>query len=358
MVMAEYSIRIVTVIGSNCAIKRKGKTIKLIDDREMTMAELGSRPKIENGDILMTGRGSAFTVSSSPDTWKEYDKNKLQRTKMITLFPNSEAKVKVEVWKGRDKKSDQDLVCSNLTDVELVKGTFNVSYEGCEEELTTPTAALKAKDKAVWCIDIQGNNSYIFKGLGAFEAKNKNTGKIYLAKSKFQEEVIVTGDSIYWKPLTKMDACPTGMIMTPIGGVGTYKDSKDQIGKQADMMKNFGSIADQASVAMEMMKRMTPEQMAMMSKGMTGEQKKQMEENMGQLKKMESSGKMDEMRKAMEIGRAHIEGMGNENIGKFKELSERGMDKLQGATQQIEEMINKVESPRQYGPLTSEFKVA
>jgi len=356
MVMVEYEVSIMTVMGKNCAIKRKGKTIKLIADSEMNMTELGSRPKIQDGDVFITGKGSAFTVSSNPDTWKEYDKNKRQRTKYITLFPNSEAKVKVEVWKGHDNKSDQDLVCSNMIDVELVKGTFSVSYEGCDDELMTPTAALKAKDSTAWCIDIQNNGSYIFKGFGAFEVKNRKTGKSYLAKNKFQEEVIVTGDSIYQKPVTKMDTAPASTV--PLGGLALFKDSKEQAGKQADMAKNFGSIADQASVAMEMMKRMTPEQMAMMSKGMTEEQKKQFKESMAQFKKMEASGKMDEMKKAMEVGRAHIEAMGNENIDKFKALTEKGMDKMQGVTKQIEDMINKVESPRQYGPLTSEFKVA
>jgi len=356
MVTVEYAISIMTVIGSNCTIKRKGKTIKLIDDREMNMAELGSRPKIENGDIFITGRGSAFTVYGSPDTWKEYDKNKPQRTKYITLYPNSEAKVKVEVWKGRDNRTDQDLVCSNMIDIELVKGTFSVSYEGCEDELITPTANLKAKESTALCVDIQSNASYIFKGFGAFEVKNRKTGKSYLAKNKFQEEIIVTGDSIYQKPLTKMDTAPASTV--PLGGMGAFKDSKEQVGKQADMAKNFGSIADQASTAMEMMKRMTPEQIEMMSKNMTAEQKKQFKDNLAQFKKMEGSGKMNEMKKAMEVGRANMEGMGDENIAKFKELSERGMDKIQGATKNLEETINKMELPRQYGPLTSEFKVA
>ncbi len=356
MVVVEYEIGIMTVMGSNCAIKRKGKTIKLIDDREMNMIELGSRPKILDGDVLITGKGSAFTVTCNPDVWKEYDKNKPQRTKFITLLPNSEAKLKVEVWKGRDNRTDQDLVCSNMIDVELVKGTFSVSYDGCDDELITPTAALKVKDSAALCIDIQSNAVYIFKGFGTFEVKNRKTGKSYLAKSKFQEEVIVTGDSIYQKPLTKMDTAPAGVV--PLGGTAVFKDSKEQTGKQADMAKNFGSIVDQASVAMEMMKRMTPEQMEMMSKNMTEEQKKQMKESMGQLKKMQSSGKIDEMQKAMEVGRAHIEAMGNENIDKLRALSEKGIDRAQGALKQIEDMINKVESPRQYGSLTSKFKVA
>jgi len=358
MPTVEYAVTIMTVMGKNCAIKRKGKTIKLIDDREMNMAELGSRPKIQDGDVFITGKGSAFTVSCNPDAWKEYDKNKRQRSKYITLYPNSEAKVKVEVWKGHDNKSDQDLVCSNMIDVELIKGTFSVSYEGCDDELITPTTALKANDKALWCIDIQSNGSYIFKGFGAFEVKNRKTGKTYLAKNKFQEEVIVTGDSIYQKPMTKMDTPPTGMITAPMGGMGIFKDSKEQAGKQTDMAKNFGSIADQASVAMEMMKRMNPDQMAEMSKNMTAEQKKQFKEGMENLKKMEKSGKMDEMKKAMEMGKAHLEGMGNENIDKFRALSEKGVDKAQGALKQLDEMINKIESPRHYGPLTSEFKVA
>ena len=358
MTTVEYAVTIMTVMGGNCAIKRKGKIIKLIADSEMNMTELGSRPKIQDGDVFITGKGSAFTVSSNPDSWKEYDKNKRQRSKYITLFPNSEAKVKIEVWKGHDNKSDQDLVCFNMIDVELAKGTFSVSYEGYDDELITPTATLKANDKALWCIDIQSNGSYIFKGFGAFEVKNRKTGKSYLAKNKFQEEVIVTGDSIYQKPITKMDTPPTGMITAPMGGMGIFKDSKEQAGKQADMAKNFGSIADQASVAMEMMKRMSPDQMAEMSKNMTPEQKKQFKEGMAQMKKMEASGKMDEMKKAMEIGKAHIEGMGSENLDKFRALSERGIDKAQGVSKQIEESINKVELPRQYGPLKSEFKVA
>ena len=356
--MVDYPIGIVTVIGGNCAIRRKGKALKLTDDRETDTMDLGKRPEIQDGDILVAGKKSAFTVSSNPDAWKPYDKKNPQRTKMMTILPNSEARVKAEVWKGRDERSDQDIVSSHITELELVKGSFLVSFTGVAEGIITPTAIITPKGEFAGLMDIHSSGLYVFKGFGSFEAKNRKTGKVFLEKGKFQDEVIVTGDAIYRKPLTKMDPSPMGMMLTPIGGIGEYKDSKEMAGKQANAMQNFGSTADQVSVGMELMKRLTPEQIAAMGGGMTPEQQKKLAEGMAQLKKMQQSGKLDEAMKAMEIGRAHMEGMGKDNIAKLQNLQERNADKIKEATKGIEKNIMKAESPREYGPLLSEFKVA
>jgi len=354
--MIEYSVGVVTVIGDNCAIKRKGKLIKLTDDRESNLKDL-DRPKIQDGDVFIAGKGSAFTISSNPDPWKPYDKNKRQRTKFFTLYPGSELKVGVDTWRGKDT-ADQSIVCTNITNAELSKGMIVVSSDGCDDDpIVTPVATVIPKGNTTVCIDLQPSALYVFKGMGSFETKSKS-GKSYLAKGKFQEEVIVTGGSIYLKPLTKMDASPVGPIIAPIGGRGIYKDSKEMAAKQTETMQNMGSIMDQASVAMEMMKRLSPEQVAAMSGGMTAEQKKQFAEGMEQFKKMQKSGKLDEAQKAMAIGRAQIEGMGQDNIAKFQDLSMRGIDRAKEASKDLDELVRKAEGPRNYAPVTAEFKVA
>ncbi len=359
-------VSIMSVWGNNCSIKRKsGKTEKIIEDMQLNLADTLKRPKIQDGDTLLTGPDSMFTITSSYNKGRDNPSDKWQDSAFVslTLLPKSEAKVSVESWDKKDVKANKRVIGQAISGVEMLKGSFTANFDKCEAGLRTPTADIKFIESSGGAFDISGGNTlYFFRTrAGRIEVTNRRTKKTYMSKSKFQEEIIVAGDTIYRKPLTQMDENPMPMFVAAPGGM--YKDSEEMIDKQMDAMKNM-NFNDVLS-GINMFTQMSPEDIEKMGKmaGMTQEQMSDMRESSKMMKKDDFT---EGLGKAIAQMRGYTEGMGEQGMKEFIELQKRGTkdlrDRIEGRSEDhnidIPMMLAKVQSPRKYAPLEAKFRVA
>ncbi|MBU4124287.1 MAG: hypothetical protein KKI14_02385 [Nanoarchaeota archaeon] len=367
------SIRI-TAFGEDAFIVRKSRKIKIT-----------SEEKLKDGDTIACGSKTVISIDVSYNKGKDkpIDDYKSRESKTVYMGPNSELQVSgFEEWDKTDKEGQRHHG-ELIRNIELKKGFFHVSYSHCENVLKTSVASIKFIFSGGGFFDVCNDSVYSSTipstsvGAGGIEYTNKLTRRTFIAKSSIGEEIIVTRDGIYKKPITKMD----DIFQNSIQLLGYFTGKMHQAlptmdpKKMAEQYKNMPKQMEEGLGGIEMMKNMSPKDIERMMKmaeshgaKLSAEQMKMMKELPEKLKALEKSGKMTQMKKGMAMSKGMLEGLGDKGTDRFAKMQTEGMEKMKkmsglpvkittsdGKTTDIETLL---ESPRRYKPLTDAKKVA
>jgi hypothetical protein len=332
-------------------------------------------PKIKEGDVFTTGKDSGINLSCNYNRGKDkpIEGYKNQETKNIFILGNgAEAKiVGLESWSREDKKTKTKYVGTSIKGYEILKeGFFYCSYLNTDDELITPIANIKFGSKgANLSIDFYKGVLYTFPILssgvkgehGNVEFILKKSKKSYKDNSEVIKEIIVTDSAIYKKSMIKMDPFDY-MIGSKLFSMTSMTDmpvlKKEQIMGQP---KKMTDTMKQMQVSMEMFKKLSSSEITELGKsdGASPEQIKQMLEGAEALKAMETKMPLEEMNKAFAKMNAYYEGMGDSGVESMMKAQTRGQKAVsEYNTKSKNEVLKMLSSPRKYGPLTSDFKVA
>ncbi|MCC7570862.1 hypothetical protein KO465_05975 [Candidatus Micrarchaeota archaeon] len=335
-------------------------------------------PKVEDGDIIRTGPGSTARIYSSYNPDKGNSKQGSSSvTKSLFIGPNSEAAIcGVESWNRIDKKSKTRYYGESLKRFEVNKGFFCGGYSNCDEFIKTPVAVIRFSGPGGWGVfDLYNGALYSsphgtesFGKKGTVEYTTLKTKKSYTAKSNTPEEIIVSGGSIFRKGLTKMDPIFNNLNfqLALIMENTSSQFDPSMIEENIKGMKDSGANLESAMSSMEMLKNMAPEDFERIAKmavekggaNITPEMLAKMKMIPAMMKDMEKKGALEQMKKATAMSKAHVEGIGEENIDKLAGLYGDSQRKYNEYLDELSKTMKILEKPREYGPLTSEFKVA
>jgi len=348
----ESEIRLFNVYGENAFIKRKGKIIKLPDFRKISMEEFAkSKTGFENGDVISTGKRSIINISSD-----KKEKTREMST-LLTLLPESEARISIEKWSRADKTNNVKLIGSVIVQIELLKGIFNASTS---EPIITPTAEITSLQGAnPITIEIASNGNTIFNPqLKPVTLKCKGTGKKIEVKNGYMQEIIVTRNGIYKKGLEDID--PRFVEISTFASfsfssvrAGIYSGSEEDDKKSIERLKSF----DPSDITKNIMafQQMDLTKMAN-TPGVTKEQLKQMGEAQKKMKEFYSGqgkemfGEMQKQMIALKKDPARMK-----MLEEMPENAKLARAKIKDDT---EEALNKFEQLPQYPPLHEGFKIA
>ena len=338
-------------------------------------------PELVNDDTVSCGKGTYVRIYNTYNKGKDkpVDDYKFRASKSVDMVPSSELQVSgIERWDKTDAKTKERHHGGLIKNIELKKGFFQVSYSHTEDILVTPVALIKFIFDGGGFFDVYKDIVYSAPrsstsiGAGGTEYTNRLTKKAFTAKSNTFEEIIVTRDGIYRRGLTKMDELflnpvqlglffqnmvykmiPTGMI-----------DEKTM----AKQYKNMPKTMEQALGGLEMMKQMSPEDLARLMKmsgqELTPEMMEKIKEIPEMLNMMEKRGTTKEMKRAMAMGKGFLGGLGDKGIERLAKTQKKAIGKLKKQTElpvqavtaegkaiDAESFFN---SPRKYKPLTKE----
>jgi len=380
--------------GESGFIKRKSGQIKIPsnEERQKITNQVGKTksqadiqksidlqkkfPKLENGDIVIAGPDTTISITSSYNTGKDkpIEGMKARASKSLTLYANSEAKISgIERWDRKDNKTQTQYCGEMIKTIEVLKGTFACSYSRTDDDLLTPVAIISfLGEGASGTFDFYQDNLYCWPiasesigSKGGVKFTNRFTKKSYQPKLSVSEEVIVTKDAIFRKPMTKMDEFPTmKKIMGPMLAMTEYMmPSPETFQNQVKHLKEMPKIAAQGMAGLEMMKNMSPEDLErlMMQAGqkVSPEQIKQIKEGQARLKEMEKNGMLGEMKKSMAMMKGYSESLGDSGIESTMNVQSEAYKKASQKFDEMRQEIKKADAkPKNYGPLTAEFKVA
>jgi len=126
MGVVEYGGVDYTTYYGDVTLKRKSGTIKFGKPKNYDEAfALKAKQKIADGDSIVTGKKSFITITGSTQ-----DRRLMQ---MISIFPESEAKIKTKEWEAADGKEKRHGVA--IAAIEFSKGTFIVYPAGAKLDL-------------------------------------------------------------------------------------------------------------------------------------------------------------------------------------------------------------------------------
>lgn len=331
-------------------------------------------PKIEEDDTFITGKDTIIGIDCNYNQGKSkpLEGYKNNETKNITLGPNAEMKIiGLETWSREDKKENKRYYGTAIKTFEILKECFfYCSFNRTEDELITPIANIK------FCGLGGAITSDFYRGIlysvlvsssglgdehGTFIFTNKKTKRSYEDKSDTIREVIVSENGIYRKSMVSMDPIDY-MISTKLMA---FRNTEEMPiispKKQALGLENTENAFNQLQVSMEMFKQMSPSEIAEMAKssGATPEQMKQMQEIPEMLKAMEGQIPLDEMKKITASQKAYYAGMGKEGMESMERVQQKGQKlAIENAKKTRAEVLKTLNSPRNYSPLTANFKVA
>jgi len=360
-----------SAVGSNGFIIRKdGKKIPIPSTEP---------PKLADGDTIVCGKETSIHIYNSYNTGKDkpVDDYKFRASKSVDMGPESELQVSsIERWDKTDAKTKERHHGELITEIELKKGFFQVSYSHTDDVLMTPIALIKFIFDGGGFFDVYNDIVYSAPrastsiGAGGTEYTNKLTKKSFTAKSNTFEEIIVTRDGIYRRGLTQMDDIFANAVQLTLYFTSKIHENIPTIDPKtmAEQYKNMPKTMEQALGGLETMKNMPPTDLErLMKMGMeksgqkiTPEMMEKMKEIPEMLKMMEQKGTMKQMKQAMAMGKGMMEGLGNDGIDRLTKAQTKGFEQLKKGTKEmlkttegkgIEELI---ESPRKYKPLTKE----
>lgn len=125
-----------TTYYGDITLKRKSSTLKFGKPKNYDEeAALKQKQKIADGDSIVTGKKSFITITGSTQ-----DRRLMQ---MISIFPESEAKIKTKEWEAADGKEKRHGVA--IAALEFSKGTFIVYPAGAK--LDIPLVQVEHIDK-------------------------------------------------------------------------------------------------------------------------------------------------------------------------------------------------------------------
>ncbi|MFA5934296.1 MAG: hypothetical protein WC827_00185 [Candidatus Paceibacterota bacterium] len=392
--------------GEGAFIVRKGKKIKipsvetkakLIGDLQKsdgkdwkTMSKFEKEyPKLMEGDTLLSGSKTIIRVASDFNVGKEkpIEGYKNNSSKVVSMAPNSEMIVGgFESWDKTDKSKKRNYG-EMIKNIELVKGFFSVSFSNTDDILVTPMADIKFLGFGGFggVFDVYDNILYSNAGgEKGVEYTNKKTKTTYLAKSSLPQEIIVNGSGIYKKGILSADdlfSTSSGLgLISYFSKVLTNSAPEIDPKKMAESYKKIPDVMSQTLGSIEMLSKMTPEDMERMMKmseehgeKIDPEMKKKMREQMKELpeamKEMQKAGYMDQMQKAMAMSKGMMEGLGDAGIDKLAKASSGAIKQVKETHEQLSkiyigeegksvDLSSFLESPRKYKPLTDAKKVA
>jgi len=125
-----------TTYYGDITLKRKSGTIKFGKPKNYDEEfALKAKQKIADGDTIATGKKSFITIAGSTQDRR--------LTQMITIFPESEAKLRTKAWEAPDGKDKRQGTA--ITAIEFSKGTFIVYPAGAK--LDIPLVQVEHIDK-------------------------------------------------------------------------------------------------------------------------------------------------------------------------------------------------------------------
>jgi hypothetical protein len=379
--------------GENGVIKRKnGKTVRIPSAE--TFNKLSSEfrksgnsdklrrfseefPKVESGDTISVGEDTMISVVNSYNKEKDkpIEKPEYYSSKSITLWPGSEMRIgEVEAWDRTDAKTKKRFSGEKIGEVEIIKGIFNCSYAIDEDKVITPVAEIIFKkaggfglfdlyDGNLYCNPMASENLLLGNdSKGEVEFINTHTKKSYTIKTGGMVEIIVTADAIYKKSFVRMDKFFFDYnLVAPI---------KPEMISQGPLMvpetgdwQEISNAFETGMGSIEMFKNMSPDDLERLAKmggnKVSEEQLKQFREFPEMAKMMEKEGLLKQMGKASVIVKGMAEGIGKEGMASMKRLSKDSAGQMEALSKKTFDMYKKAaKSPRNYGELSAEFKVA
>jgi hypothetical protein len=255
--------------------------------------------------------------------------------------------------------------------VELISGTFSCNFSGSDDKLITPTAEIVFKKNGGFGLfDLYQGNLYCnpmasesINTSGEIEFTNRKTKKKFTVKrSNGLCEIIVAGGAIYKKSFLKLDKFfldfniaspvmkPEMLIHTSANlEVGNYKD--------------IGKAFEQGMSNLDMFTKLSPEDlerlMTMNGEKISADQKKQLKELPELMKKMEREGVKEGMEKASAMIKGMGEGIGEAGAESMKRMQADSSKEMEKLRKQSFDMYKKAgKTPRDYAPLSAEYKVA
>lgn len=382
-----------SAVGENGVIKRKsGKTVRIPSAE--TFNKLSSEfrksgnsdklrrfseefPKVESGDTISAGEDTMISVVNSYNKEKDkpIEKPAYYASKSITLWPGSEMKIgEVEAWDRTDAKTKKRFYGEKIGEVKITKGTFNCSYAIDEDKVVTPVAEIVFKkaggfglfdlyDGNLYCNPMASENLLLGgDSKGEIEFTNTHTKKLYIVKTGGMAEIIVTSDAIYKKSFVRMDKFFFDYnLVAPI---------KPEMISQGPLMvpetgdwQGISNALETGMGSLEMFQNMSPDDLERLAKmggdKLSEEQLKQFRELPEMAKMMEKEGLLKQMGKASAIAKGMAEGIGEEGMASMKRLSKDSAGQMEAIYKKTFDMYKKAaNSPRNYGELSAEFKVA
>ena len=330
-------------------------------------------PKLAEGDTILIGPDSSISLTASYNKGRDRPVEGLHTSVGKTFSCGADSEVAVlgfESWDRSDKTAEKRYFGEALKTIEVRKsGFFYCSYDNCEDEFVTPTAALKFTglggavtgdiyNGALYAVVVK--HSGLNGEHGNVNFTSRGSKRTYLAKSELIEEIIVTGNAIYRRPFDKMDQI-NYMIGPQLAAMAMQAGFTAQDMDASSMAKDIGKTSENAMTSMEMLKGLKPEELEKLLKigGATPEQISQMKDLPEKLKRMDKDMPMDKLYSAMAQTKAFYEGMGDTGAASMAKLQKQAQ--LQAKTQ-IESVMKQLKdsssAPRKYGPLTSDLKVA
>ena len=279
----ESSVGIMGIYGKEASIRRGAKAIKLPDGREQTIGEsVKSSTSLQDGDRIIIGKRTVVTISSGVKG------ESYQRGTMLTLMPNSEAKVSMEEWDSTSNEEGEDVRRSGraITRTELIKGVFSISSS---EPFSTPTVEFTPTKQNSIILEIKEDGSTVFSLPGdPLPFKCKATGKRMELKATMTSEVIVTRDGIYRKGIVDIDQRFSMLVMTmitaPSSAITPSLQHKDSEKIMQESIKNMKAFDPQEIVkGLASFQTMDPTKIP----GITPEQVKQMQDAQKQMAALE-----------------------------------------------------------------------
>lgn len=381
----------ITCVGDNGYIIRKNKekvkipsTDDIAKERRAALKKKENKnlfifPKIEDHDTIISGKDTIINISCSMDKGKENPTNdwKKKESKTLILSPDTEVTISnIIKWDKVNEKEKTRVSGEYFKDVTVKKGLFRCDYTNCEDTLNTPIAKINFKNSggsgvfdiyndSLYTLPANNNPSKPDEGQIEFNVGNKK----YITKKHSRdialpEEIIITKDSVFRRPCTKIDQFLSDANFKLLSSVGF--SASQHLGAQSEeekkAIKDIPSTMDQAIGNLEMFKNMKQEdfeRLISMSGGkITKEQKEMFKGVPDMIKKMEEKGVLTQMKKGQSQLKGMYEGLGDKGIDRMlnMQIDKEKKEELSKLSKDAIEILTKKD--RKYLPLTSELKVS
>jgi hypothetical protein len=328
-------VHFTNILGDNLSIKRAGKLIHLVSNKNYSFSDNKSRLIFNEDNIIIGAKTFAMIGDSTkyPDPYT-----------IMTILPNSEFRLNIEPWEFIDKAKDKYESGFKITNIELIKGIFKIETGSDIKAKNIKFVFSNKEKKGNIKIELTSNAVYVggnnFKISGPFS-------NIPLNVTQFSE-YIIRENKFYKKSMLAMNEDNRAderfmmldniflKVISSAMNIGQYKDSDkmyEQMDKNAnefnsnDIIKNFETAMN-----------MTPEMLK--NSGLSVEQIKQATEGMAKLKKEMTPDKMSEFKNA-------ISKVKKEDLIKVN----KGMKEMGKKIPKSEDIIKEYESLVPYGKL-------
>lgn len=340
------------------------------EDSEKVREFLKKFPQIEEGDILTTGKDSFILVGSTYDKGRDKPINLSESKSIFISGDGAEVKVTgVENWEREDKKNKIKYSGKGIKNFEILKeGYYYCNYSNNEDILKTPIADIKfKKTDGTITLDFYKKILYMIpipsleveeKGNG-IEFVLKNSKKFYLDNEKAIKEIIISSGGIYKKSMFVMDNLNYffGAQLSSLLVSGSAPLLiKDNLKKPKELMQTM----KEGEIAVEMLKGLSSSEVSELGKsgGMNEKQMKQLMDATDVLKSMKDKIPFDKINESLGKLNAYQEGLGESGKKSMEKVQQKMKEKMSEENEKLKiSFFKMLNSPREYAPLTPEFKI-